>query len=65
MLSIYGRINSRLIRLDDENGFLSNVPVDHLKYMIRPRKYRYRHEVWLLLTAVTGLINADEKWKMK
>lgn len=55
----------RLVRVDVKALFLQSGPAARAVYDIPPRECARRNELWLLLAARYGLVNANAKWQVK
>lgn len=55
----------RLVKIDVDVAFHQSGPADGNVYVIPPKESRLRNELWLLLVAVYGLVNANSKWQVK
>lgn len=53
----------RVLKIDVKSAFLQSRPAERDVYVNPPRESKRRNEVWLLLTAAYGLINANAKWQ--
>ncbi len=60
--TIYGWI---VIRIDGKTAFLQTGRASRNVYVIPPRESFCKDELWLLLTAVYGLINSNAKWQVQ
>lgn len=55
----------RIVKADAKSAFLQTGPADRDIYVVPPRESKMKSELWLLLAAVYGLINANAKWQVK
>lgn len=52
-----------IVKIHVEVAFHQPEPADTKVYVIQPKEPRLRNELWLLLVARYGLINANSKWQ--
>lgn len=53
----------RIVQIDVEMAFHQSEPADRKVYVRPPRELKLCNELWLLLVAEYGLINANSKWQ--